>query len=133
MPSIRLTVFLILLSVSSAFASAITVTSPDKSIVFKLEAGKNGLTYQVTYKGTLLVNNSRLSLSFKGDGEFGPNVKLGQATFKQANEDYDLIVGKTSHVHSLSNEAMVPVTETDGAKRSLNIEIRVFNDGVAFR
>ncbi|HEX3384577.1 MAG TPA: glycoside hydrolase family 97 protein [Mucilaginibacter sp.] len=133
MPAIRLSVLLILLSISSAFASSITVTSPDKNIVFKLEAGKAGLVYRVTYKGTLLVNDSRLSISFKGDGEFGRNVHLGKATFKPIEEDYDLVVGKTSHVHSLSNEATVPVTEADGARRTLNIEIRVFNDGAAFR
>ena len=48
-------------------------------------------------------------------------------------EDYDLIVGKSSHVHSLSNEVMVPIIETGGLKRTLNIEIRIFNDGAAFR
>jgi len=133
MPFVRLAVLLMLLPLSSAFASTVKITSPDKNIVFELENGPNGLVYRVIYKGTVLVNASRLSISFKGDGEFGRNVRFGKAIVKPIQEDYDLVVGKTSHVHSLSNEAIVPVTESDGAKRTLNIEIRIFNDGAAFR
>ncbi|MBS1527251.1 MAG: glycoside hydrolase family 97 protein [Bacteroidetes bacterium] len=133
MPAFRLTVLLLLASVPAFAAESITVTSPDKNIVFSLENGRNGLMYDVIYKGNILVHNSTLSLSFKGSGEFGRNVRLGKATFKPIAEDYNLVVGKSSHVHSLSNEAMVALTEIDGAKRTLNIEIRVFNDGAAFR
>jgi len=134
MPVIRLTVIFLLLSVSAALAApGVTVTSPDKNIVFKLDAGKNGLSYRVTYKGNVLIDNSRLSISFKQEGEFGPNVTLGKPVFKKVDENYDLTIGRSSHVHSLSNEAMVPVTQAGEFKRVVNIEIRVFNDGAAFR
>jgi alpha-glucosidase len=48
-------------------------------------------------------------------------------------ETYDLILGRSSRVHSLSNEAMVPLTEAVSSKRELDLEIRIFNDGAAFR
>jgi alpha-glucosidase len=135
MPAFRRVIICVLSLISvNAFAGQnITVTSPDKNIVFRLSAGVNGLNYRVTYKGNVLIDNSRLSISFKQGGEFGKSVSLGKVVYKKIEEDYDLVVGRSSHVHSLSNEAMVPVTEIGGSKRTLNIEIRIFNDGAAFR
>jgi len=133
-PFSRLLSFLFLVTAPCVFAKGtVTIKSPDKNISFSLESSKNGLTYRVTYKGNVLIDNSRLSISFKQGGEFGHDVSLGKTVYKKIEEDYDLVVGRTSHVHSLSNEAMVPVMETGGSKRMLNIEIRVFDDGAAFR
>ncbi|HEY4195074.1 MAG TPA: glycoside hydrolase family 97 N-terminal domain-containing protein, partial [Mucilaginibacter sp.] len=134
MSSFRLTAFFLLITVSSAFArQGITVTSPDKKIVFVVDKDQSGLTYQVSYKGQLLVDKSRLSISFKDGGTFGKDITVGKPVFKKMEETYDLIVGKSSKVHSVSNEVMIPITENGGLKRALNIEVRIFDDGAAFR
>lgn len=130
----RTIVFLLLFVSSNVFAKqGITVTSPDKKIEFQLGKDQSGLIYRVSYKGQLLADNSRLSISFKEGGAFGKDIILGKPEFKKMEETYDLIVGKSSKVHSVSNKVIVPVTEAGGLKRQLNIEIRVFNDGAAFR
>ncbi|HTI58601.1 glycoside hydrolase family 97 protein [Mucilaginibacter sp.] len=130
----RIVFFLFIIAAPSAFAAKnVSVTSPDKNIVFRLEAGQDGLVYRVSYKGKVLIDNSRLSISFKNGGEFGKNVTLGKPVFQKMEETYDLIIGRSSHVHSLSNDVMIPLTEAGGLKRQLNIEIRIFNDGAAFR
>src|SRR6185312_202184 len=117
MPAFRLTIALLLISISSvSAANSVTLTSPDKNIVFRLDAGQNGLVYKVTYKGKVMIENSHLSISFKNGGEFGRNVKMGKPTFQKMEETYDLIVGRSGHVHSLSNEFMMPLTETGGMK-----------------
>ena len=134
MPTIRLTILLVILTITSAFAKpGLTVSSPDKKITFTLDKNVSGVFYTVSYKGQLLVDKSRLSLSFKQGGEFGQGIAFGKSSSKRMEETYDLVIGKSSHVHSLSNELMVPVTENSGLKRQINIEIRVFNDGAAFR
>ncbi len=46
-------------------------------------------------------------------------------------DDYDMPVGKASHVHSVSNQRVVSLTAPDG--RKVDICLRAFNDGVAFR
>lgn len=130
----RIVFFLFIIAAPSAFAAKnVSVTSPDKNIVYRLEAGQDGLVYRVSYKGKVLIDNSRLSISFKNGGEFGKNVTLGKPVFQKMEETYDLIIGRSSHVHSLSNDVMIPLTEAGGLKRQLNIEIRIFNDGAAFR
>ncbi|HTK17876.1 MAG TPA: glycoside hydrolase family 97 protein [Mucilaginibacter sp.] len=134
MSTVRLTIFLLFLTLTSAFAkSGFTVSSPDKTIVFTLDKDAAGVFYTVSYKGQLLVEKSHLSLSFKEGGEFGKNIGFGKSSSEKMEETYDLIVGKSSHVHSLSNELMVPVIENNVLKRQINIEIQIFNDGAAFR
>ncbi|MBV8389016.1 MAG: glycoside hydrolase family 97 N-terminal domain-containing protein [Mucilaginibacter sp.] len=134
MSATRLTILLLFLSATSAFAkSAFSVSSPDKKITFTLGKDASGVFYQVSYKGDLLVDKSHLSLSFKQGGEFGKGITFGKSSFKKMEETYNLVIGKISHVHSLSNELIVPIIENSGLKRQVNIEIRVFNDGVAFR
>ncbi|MBS1523314.1 MAG: glycoside hydrolase family 97 protein [Bacteroidetes bacterium] len=134
MPAIRLTILLVCFTITSAFAkSGLIVSSPDKKITFMLDKDASGMFYTVTYKGQLLVDKSRLSLSFKEGGEFGKDITFGKSSSKKMEETYDLVIGKSSHIHSLSNELMVPVMENIGLKRQINIEIRVFNDGAAFR
>jgi len=133
MPKIYLVLISILLSSSALAEKNVTVISPDKNIVFRLENGQNGLVYRVTYKGNVLIGNSHLSISFKQGGEFGRNVTVGKPSFKKIEEDYDLIIGRSNHVNSVSNEVIVPVTQIGDVKRVVNVEIRVFNDGAAFR
>lgn len=130
----RFCFFLLLFFAPCAFAKqGITVTSPDKKIEFTLSKDQSGLIYRVSYKGQILVDNSQLSISFKQGGVFGKNIILDKPVFKKLDETYNLIAGKSSKVYSISNDALISATEQDGLKRQLNIEVRVFNDGAAFR
>ena len=134
MPTIRLTILLLFLTITSAFAKpGFTVNSPDKKITFTVDKDASGVFYTVSYKGELLIGKSRLSLSFKQGGEFGKDITFGKSSSKRVEETYEMVIGKSSHVHSLSNELMAPIVENSGLKRQINIEVRVFNDGVAFR
>ena len=126
--------FLCTLIALNVFAQKdLTVTSPDKNIRFKLHVNHAGLHYQVAYKGTLLVDDSHLNISFQNGGAFTHNLKLEKHTLRHLEEDYDLIVGKTSKVHSACNQLLVQVSEKNNLKRRLSLEIKVFNDGAAFR
>ena len=130
----RIIFILCLLFSANTFAGKIvTVTSPDAKIKFRLSADKDGLYYRITYKGVLMIDKSRLNISFKEGGSFNNSLSISSANSERITEDYNLVIGKTSKVHSESNRIIVPVREQTGAKRQLNIEVRAFNDGVAFR
>ncbi len=122
-----------LIAVSSFAKPIITIQSPDRKIKFWLSTDVNGLYYKVAYKGVLMVDNSRLNISFKEGGSFNHALQLTATKFERLTEDYELLTGKASKIHSESNRVIIPVTEKSGSKRTLNIEIRVFNDGAAFR
>ena len=130
----RLTFIVFFLISTNSFAKKIiAITSPDAKIKFWLSTDKGGLYYKVAYKGVLMVDKSRLSLTFKEGGAFNTNLVITPAIPERLTEDYELITGKTSKVHSECNSIIIPVNEQAGLKRSLEIEIRVFNDGAAFR
>ena len=111
----------------------LTVTSPDKNIRFGLSINKSGLVYKVSYKGNLLFDASRLNISFEKGGAFANNLKLEKHQLQHLEENYNLIVGKNSKVHSECNQLLVSVSEKSGLKRQLQVEVKVFNDGAAFR
>lgn len=130
----RLFFVLSLLATASTFANkVITVTSPDNQIQFSLSSDNGGLYYRVFYKGILMVDRSRLNIVFKEGGGFDHKLVAGFTKTEKLTDDYSLFIGKTSKVHSECNRALVSFSEQTGATRKLNIEIRVFNDGAAFR
>ncbi|MGI4751850.1 MAG: glycoside hydrolase family 97 protein [Janthinobacterium lividum] len=135
MPAIKyFLIFLFALNFADVAAkNNLMVTSPDKNIQFKLLTDQAGLVYQVTYKGVILLDHSRLNISFQNGSAFASGLKLGRPQLQHLEENYDLIVGKTSKVHSACNQLLVSVTENGGLKRQLNLEVKVFNDGAVFR
>jgi alpha-glucosidase len=130
----RLTLLICLLSPVYTFAAKIfTVSSPDTRIKFSLSADKDGLYYTVAFKGALMIDKSRLRLVFKEGGEFGKGIDISAAMPDKLTDDYSLLIGKTSQVHSECNRLLVSITEKQGLKRKLEVEIKVFDDGAAFR
>lgn len=112
---------------------SITVKSPDGNIRFTVQVNKNALpSYSVYYKNTQLVKDGALGFEFD-NGTFGDNVTLGRTTQRSGIEKYDLIAGKSSHVEDAFREAVIPLKETKAPNRQVNVVVRVFNDGAAFR
>ena len=123
----------LLISANTIAAKNISITSPDAKIKFWLSTDDKGLYYRVAYKGILMVDKSPLNISFKEGGDFNHQLIISSAATEKLTDDYTLFIGKTSKVHSVCNRVIIPVAESGGAKRKLQIEVRVFNDGVAFR
>ncbi|WP_114937899.1 glycoside hydrolase family 97 protein [Mucilaginibacter endophyticus] len=118
---------------SSFAAKIINTSSPDGKINFLLSTDQSGLFYQIRFKGTFMADKSRLNIGFKQGGMFKDNLVISASTTDKLIDDYNLIIGKTSKVHSECNRTVISVTEQAGTKRMLSIEVRVFNDGVTFR
>jgi alpha-glucosidase len=101
-----------------------TIVSPDDQLEFHLrvavpEPGAlNQIAYQVRYRGKLLIDTSFLGLDVLYQPLLG--AKLGLLNSRTS---------KTAHYQSLTAQYM-----QDGSTgRLINIEARVYNDGVAFR
>ena len=109
----------------------INLNSPDGNIVFSFFNEGNKAAYSVTYKKQLVVDRSFISLEFT-DGSFSNDLKAGKPVFKDSAEDYDLITGKTSHVHDAYKAMMIPLQSTND-KRIIQFVVRAFNDGIAFQ
>jgi alpha-glucosidase len=100
------------------------VASPDGQIEFRIRvalpepAALNQLAYQVSFHGKPLIDTSFLGLEILYQPLLG--AKLGLLSSR---------TGKADHYQSLVAEYM-----QDGSTgRLINVEVRVYNDGVAFR
>lgn len=130
----KLSFFFLLITALPSFAQkAIQLKSPDGNLVFSLKHTKEAPVYRVAYKGKPLINDSELSLSFKTTGKFGANLNTLKARFSETDENYELAVGKTKTVRDQHKQVVIPLIENTGAKRQINLVVRAFNDGIAFR
>ena len=110
----------------------VRLQSPDGRLVFALMLKNNEPYYTLNYKGLQLLAASKLGLSFT-DGSFSEKVRLGKPVFTEARVTYSLIVGKTKQVADQYRELRIPLFEPAGHQRRLELVVRAFNDGLAFR
>jgi alpha-glucosidase len=123
----RLAVLLALLLVPTAFAlDDRTVASPDGRIVFRIfvapqePGGLSRLAYQILVQGKLVIGTSYLGLDIENQEPLlGENDGLLSSKTDSAAADY----------RALTAEYM----QNGSIGRRISVEVRVYNDGVAFR
>ena len=106
----------------------IKIKSPNGKIVMSVNSLVGALTYQVTFRNKAVIEKS--SLGFKTNfKEIGKNVQFLKIETYKVNETYPW-----RGVHSLAtnfcNGAIISITENN---TPWTFEIKVFNEGVAFR
>ncbi len=110
-----------------------TVKSPDGRISFTLTVEKGAMPeYGVRYDGMYLIEDGKMGFVFDS-GTFGHKVTAGKTKKKSGTETYDLITGKCSHVEDRYNALTVPLIETGEHAMEIDVEIKVFDSGAAFR
>lgn len=130
-----------LLAISQQKSSpALRIASPDGQIVLLLSDSSvgpasdpscKGMHYAVDFHGKWLMDESALGLKLEGQNLLGPGMRQVGIHSGDTNESYTIPVGKTKTVRDLNHHATVDFKDTAG--RELSIEVRAFNDGVAFR
>lgn len=128
-----LLLLLFLLPMAALAAKDLRVASPNGRIVFTFRLTLAAPTYRVDFDGKPLVDESTLTLDFAETGPFGSKLTSPSPTIRTVDEAYELVVGKTKTVRDHCREALIPLLETGGAKRQINLVVRVYDDGVAFR
>lgn len=108
------------------------LSSPDKNIHFQFELSRSGPSYAVTYKGKKIIAPSALDFRFD-NGDFKTNLGLNKPITQKGFEEYELIVGKASKIISSYNELILPLEESKAPARKINLVVRAFDDGIAFR
>lgn len=129
---IFLPLFMLIICFSANAQRSVQLTSPDGNIVYSFRLVNKKPLYSVTYKKKIIIDYSSLSLQFD-DGLFGNEIKMGKPAFREAVEGYELITGKTRNVHSSFKEVVLPLTEESPTGMLINLVVRIFNDGLAFR
>ncbi len=124
----------LVISAQLAAQSKVRLYSPDKKIFFEFKVTAGGPEYSVRYNNQLLIDHSKLSLSFVNKDEWGTGLIIAApGIFTHGEDNYSLPAGKTSNVHDFYEEVLIPLRERRGAKRLITLVVRAFNDGIAFQ
>lgn len=133
-----------------ADAGARRLSSPDGNIVFLLSgaqpvvdgsgtgAGRNqvesSMYYAVEFRGKRVIERSRLGLRLaagSGQSELGPGMRESAAETGHSDQTYTIPVGKTREVRDNFNSLRAEFANSAGQK--IAVEVRAYDDGVAFR
>ncbi len=105
------------------------ISSPDKKIVVKCNAGK--ALYNISYRGEIILRDSRLGL-VREDEDFSKNLQLIKISSPVLVKDsYNILTAKKSRITYTANKRVLQMKTASGKK--INIIFQVSDDGVAFR
>ena len=112
------------------------VASPNGQIVFVLSSGGSGagpaaLRYSIDFHGKRLLDDAELGLNLQGQPALGPGMRYVGSKPGSTDETYTIPVGKTREVRDHYNSLLAEFEGESGTR--LSIEVRAFDDGVAFR
>ena len=127
--------FLFIAGVSPAAPAPkpVRLTSPDGQLVFTFRLTDSAPTYRLDFGTKPVVAESVLTMTFAETGRFGANLTLSTPIFRDMNESYNLPVGKANPVRNHYREVTLPLTERAGSRRKINLIVRAYDDGLAFR
>ncbi len=130
-----LSLVIILLSglIIHTHAQTFTVSSPDKNLVFIINNNQS-LEYSVTFRNNPVINTSSLGFEFVDESPLTGNFAVLDQSVKSVNETWIPVV-KSKHAEVINNynELTLLLKEKSDPRRMMELFVRAYNDGVAFR
>jgi alpha-glucosidase len=126
---------LILSAISDLILSgqSFNLKSPDNNLVFNLKNEK-GLEYTVTFRDKVILNPSILGFEFRDENPMTGNYAVLDQQNNSVNETWIPVVkSKHAEVRNNYNELKLTLREKSDPGRIMDLIIRAYNDGVAFR
>ena len=71
-----------------------SVSSPDENICVTFLNENGVITYEVTYKGTPVIDQSKLGIKFKGLADLSKNFEILEVKQQTVNKDWNQIWGE---------------------------------------
>jgi len=114
-------------------AQTINLKSPDNKITFTIDNGER-LTYSVTFLNRNIISTSPLGFELKEEPVMTGNFVIPDQSTNTFKETWKPVV-KSKHAEVLNNynELLLTLKEKSGPMRQMEIQVRAYNDGVAFR
>ena len=107
-----------------------TVKSPDNQISMKVEVKDGTPTYSISYGDKTVVKPSTLGMRLIDGSEIGRGMKVEGVEHSSFSEKWVPVWGENDSIDNTYNQMTVKFTD---GKLKMNLEARVFNDGVGFR
>lgn len=116
-----------------AFSQTTTLFSPDKNLAVQITNGEQ-LTYEVKFKDRLVVAKSQLGFEFQDEPAMTGNFTVvGQKTETIYEKWKPVVRSKHAEILNNCNELSINLKEKSGSAREMELIVRAYNDGIAFR
>ncbi len=126
-------IFAIALWLCASYAIAQDITSPDGNLTLKFHLADGGVpTYQLSYKGKVVINPSSLGFELKDLPSFVNGFSIDKSEQKVVDESWTPVVGEQKSIRNNYKELIVTLSQAKG-RRIVLIRFRVFNDGLGLR
>jgi alpha-glucosidase len=110
-----------------------TIISPDNRLVFILN-NKQDLDYSVTFGDKVVINTSKLGFEFKDEKPMAGNFTvLAHQTISENETWVPVVKSKHAEIRNNYNELTLKLKEMSDPGRIMELRVRAYNDGVAFR
>jgi alpha-glucosidase len=116
--------------IAAAAAAHIAVSSPDGSLEIRIAPDASG--YTVSRKQEEIVSTSALGLQMAGASDF-KDLQLVKVKKKDHNKTYRLTATKSATAKDHYRSQVLTFREASGERRELSIEVRAYDNGVAWR
>lgn len=110
----------------------VRVQSPDGTIEATIQVD-GPLRYSVTVDGQPIISDARLGLKLREGTTLGADVELSNSASRGEDSTWENPLGKQREVRNRYREATLLLSERSAKKRTFQLIVRVFDDGVAFR
>ncbi len=124
-------VLLLVLMTCCKHAVAAEISSPDKRIVLSTHEADGQIFYSVQFDGAPVIGRSRLGVELS-QGEFSNPLSVSKSQTRSHDESWNPVWGQFSVCRDHYNELTLDVTE-DSHDRMMQVVLRAYNDGIAFR
>lgn len=108
-----------------------TVASPDKRLKVSFELKSGVPFYQVHRDGKAILNPSRMGFMLKEGPSLDQDLRLIAAKTSSFDESWTQPWGEVKTIRNHYNSLIINLE--DATRRKLNLEFRVFDDGIGFR
>ena len=132
--SIRKQVLMVFCALTASLtALAQTVASPDGNLRVNFALTAQGVpTYQVDYKGKVVVKQSRLGIELNEEHSLMDQFRINRTSTSSFDETWQPVWGEEKEIRNHYNELFVELEKTSDG-RHMNLRFRVYDDGVGFR
>jgi len=112
----------------------VEISSPDGNVIISLNLNENGApVYSVSYMDTTIITPSPLGLQFKKTGVWSDGLEIKKLKRTTIDDTYDVVAGKSKTARDYCKELVVSLQEKESPNRQINVILRAYNDGAAFR
>ena len=126
-------IFILYLNISCVENNSVRISSPNEIINFNLKIKNGKILYSVIQDEKSVISPSQLGIKFNNGVSLVNNFKLLSTTNKVFDETWEQPWGENKFVKNNYSESVISLESNDDFKNKIDIIVRVYDDGVAFR